>query len=207
MIGCPEHQAKAARIIDRSITLVKNARDQLPLDPQKHRRIIIYPVQSGGLTAWIRNIAFGGRRSQPARMLAEELWAQGFEPTVYKVNLLKYLSPHGVNGKKAPAELSVAQYTARYDAAIVLCNVGSFSTTHERSLHWTIPMGPEIPTIAISLAHPFHLIDLAVVPTYVNTYNAGREAIRQTVQKLMGRSPFRGVSPVDAFCGRWDTRL
>ena len=25
--------------------------------------------------------------------------------------------------------------------------------------------------------------------------------------KLLGRSAFRGVSPVDAFCGKWDARL
>ncbi len=214
VIGCDEHKKKAAQIIDQSITLVKNSRSQLPLDPKKHERIIIYTVQSGGLTTWIRNIAFGGKRSQPSELLAEELKAKGFKPTVYKINFLKYLSPHGVNGKKALAELSVAQYTQKYDAAIVLCNVGSFSTTNERSLHWTIPMGPEIPwyaseilTIGISVAHPFHLIDLAMVPTYVNTYNSSREAIRQTVAKLMGESAFKGNSPVHAFCDRWDTKL
>ena len=101
-----------------------------------------------------------------------------------------------------------------YDAAIIMCNVAGFSTTNERSLHWSIPMGPEIPwyateipTIAISVAHPFHLIDLAMVPTYINTYNAGGEAIRQTVAKMMGQSDFKGISPVDAFCGRKDTQF
>ena len=27
------------------------------------------------------------------------------------------------------------------------------------------------------------------------------------LDKLMGRSEFKGISPVDAFCGRWDTHL
>ena len=27
------------------------------------------------------------------------------------------------------------------------------------------------------------------------------------LEKLMGRSEFKGKSPVDAFCGRWDTHL
>ena len=30
-----------------------------------------------------------------------------------------------------------------YDAAIILCNISSFSVTNERSIHWTIPMGYE----------------------------------------------------------------
>ena len=214
VIGCEAHKAMAAEIIDKSITLVKNTRNQLPLDPKKHKRIVIYTVQSGGMTQKIKQIAHGGKGGSVSDMLAEELKKQGFEPTIYKVNYLKYISPHGINGKKALAEMSVGEFAKMYDAAIVLCNVGSFSTTNERSLHWTIPMGPEIPwyaseipTIAISVAHPFHLIDLAMVPTYINTYSGSKEAIRQTVAKLMGKSEFKGTSPVDAFCGRWDTRV
>lgn len=208
VIGCPEHKKKAAEIIDKSITLVKNTRNQLPLTPDTHKRIIIYSVEASSIMDKLK------KKKKASQLLAEELTAQGFEPTVYKLKPLKYLSPKGVNGKKALAEMSVAEFAGRYDAAIVLCNVSSFSTTNERSLHWTIPMGPEIPwyaseipTVAISVAYPFHLIDLAMVPTYINTYNNSPEAIRQVVQKLMGKSPFRGTSPVDAFCGHWDTRL
>lgn len=208
VIGCPEQKKKAAEIIDESITLVKNTRNQLPLTPDTHKRIIIYSVEASSIMDKLK------KKKKASQLLAEELTAQGFEPTVYKLKPLKYLSPKGVNGKKALAEMSVAEFAGRYDAAIVLCNVSSFSTTNERSLHWTIPMGPEIPwyaseipTVAISVAYPFHLIDLAMVPTYINTYNNSPEAIRQVVQKLMGKSPFRGTSPVDAFCGHWDTRL
>lgn len=46
VIGCPEHRAAAARIIDRSITLVKNSRAQLPITPQAHKRAILYSVSS-----------------------------------------------------------------------------------------------------------------------------------------------------------------
>ena len=214
IIGCKEHKAKAAEIIDKSITLVKNTRNQLPLTPEKHKRIIIYTVETGGLVSKIKDMLFGNKNRKPTDVLAEELKKNGFEPTVFKLNYLKYLSKNGVNGKKAIAEYSTQEFAAMYDAAIILCNVSSFSTTNERSLHWSIPMGPEIPwyatempTIAISVAHPFHLIDLAMVPTYINTYNANEETMRQTVQKLMGKSEFKGISPVDAFCGMWDTRL
>jgi len=214
VIGSPAHKAMAAEIIDKSITLVKNTRDQLPLTPEKHKRIIIYCVESGGILTKVKDMIFGNKNKKASDVLAEELKKQGFEPTVYKLNYMKYLSKNGVNGKKAIADYSTQEFAAMYDAAIVLCNVSSFSTTNERSLHWSIPMGPEIPwyateipTIAISVAHPFHLIDLAMVPTYINTYNASEEAIRQTVAKLMGKSEFKGASPVDAFCGRWDTRV
>lgn len=42
VIGCAVHKDKARDIIDKSITLVKNSRNQLPLSPEKHKRIIIY---------------------------------------------------------------------------------------------------------------------------------------------------------------------
>ena len=214
VIGCPEHKAKSKEIVDKSITLVKNTRNQLPLTPEKHKRVIIYTVETGGLVSKIKDMIFGNKNKKPTDVIAEELKNNGFEPTIYKINYLKYLGKNGINGKKAIAEYSTQEFASMYDAAIIVCNVSSFSSTNERSLHWKIPMGPEIPwyatempTVAISVAHPFHLIDLAMVPTYINTYNASEEAMRQTVQKLIGKSEFKGVSPVDAFCGMWDTRL
>lgn len=209
VIGCEEHRKKAAEIVDQSITLVKNSRGQLPWSPQTHKRIIIYTAEDTSLQSKLKNL-----KNPVSKVLAEELRAQGFEPTVYKLKLSKFLSPKGINGKKALASTSVTEFRSQYDAAIVLVNIASFSVTNGRSVQWQIPMGPEIPwyaseipTAAISVAYPFHLLDLAMVPTYINTYNGSREALRQTVAKLMGKSEFKGVSPVDAFCGRWDTRV
>ena len=214
VIGCTEHKEKAKEIIDNSITLVKNVKGQLPLTPEKHKRIVIYNIETGGLVSKVKNMLFGNKNKKPVTVLVEELEKEGFEPTINKINYLKYVNKNGINGKRAIAEFSTKEFASMYDAAIILCNISSFSVTNERSIHWTIPMGPEVPwyvtempTVAISVAHPFHLIDLAMVPTYINTYNPSEEAIKQTVQKLVGKSEFKGVSPVDAFCGRWDTRL
>ncbi len=209
VIGCEEHKKKAAEIIDQSITLVKNTKDQLPWSPETHKRIIIYTVEDTSLQSRIKN------KIRPLnKVLAEELKKQGFEPTVYKLKFSKYLKPGGINGKKFLASMSVAEFKKQYDAVIVLANIASFSVTNGRNIQWQIPMGPEIPwyasevpTAAISVAYPFHLLDLAMVPTYINTYNSSREAIRQTFEKLMGKSEFKGESPVDAFCGMWDTRM
>ncbi|MGN1307862.1 MAG: glycoside hydrolase family 3 protein [Faecousia sp.] len=209
VIGSPAHKQKAAEIIDRSVTLVKNSKNQLPWRPETHKRIIIYTAEDTSLQSKLKN-----RKNPVSGLLAEELRAKGFEPTIYRLKPLRYLSPKGVNGKKFLAEMSVKRFTSEYDAAIVLLNIAPFSVTNGRSLQWQIPMGPEIPwyasevpTAAISVAYPFHLLDLAMVPTYINTYNGSREALRQTVAKLMGESEFKGVSPVDAFCGRSDTGL
>jgi len=119
-----------------------------------------------------------------------------------------------INGKKVLADIPVLEFRKKYDVVFVIADVQSFSTTNERNLHWSIPMGPEIPwyaaekpTVFISVANPFHLYDVPMVPVCINTYNGSREAIRQAVEKITGKSEFKGNSPVDAFCGMWDTRL
>ena len=209
VIGCPEHCAAAARIIDRSITLVKNSRAQLPITPQAHKRAILYSVSSVSLAARVL-----GKADKAREYLAQELEKQGFSVEVYRLNPFKYLTPKGINGKKVLADIPVLEFRKKYDVVFVIADVQSFSTTNERNLHWSIPMGPEIPwyaaekpTVFISVANPFHLYDVPMVPVCINTYNGSREAIRQAVEKITGKSEFKGNSPVDAFCGMWDTRL
>jgi len=46
-----------------------------------------------------------------------------------------------------------------------------------------------------------------MIRTYINAYTATATTIALTIEKLMGKSEFRGVSPVDPFCALPDTRL
>lgn len=45
------------------------------------------------------------------------------------------------------------------------------------------------------------------IRTFINGYTSSAEVIDAVVDKLVGQSPFKGKSPVDPFCGYWDTRL
>ena len=65
----------------------------------------------------------------------------------------------------------------------------------------------ELPTICVSVNNPFHLIDVPMVPTYINAYNGNDVSLDLVIEKIMGKLEFKGVSPVDAFCGTWDTRF
>ena len=62
-------------------------------------------------------------------------------------------------------------------------------------------------SVFVSLASPYNLQDVPMIHTYVNAYTATRTTIRLAIEKLMGKSEFKGVSPVDAFCGLPDTVL
>ena len=62
-------------------------------------------------------------------------------------------------------------------------------------------------SIFVSLANPYHLQDVPRIRTLVNAYTATQTTIRLVIEKLMGKSKFKGISPVDAFCGLPDTIL
>ena len=96
---------------------------------------------------------------------------------------------------------------------VYAANLATKSNQTVVRIEWC-PMGADIPTeihsvptVFISLENPYHLLDVPRVKTYINTYGSSDEILDCLVDKLMGRSPFKGVSPVDAFCGKWDTRL
>ena len=65
----------------------------------------------------------------------------------------------------------------------------------------------DVPTIFISLENPYHLLDVPRVKTYINTYNSNEILLKELVKKLLGESEFKGHSPVDPFCGKWDAHL
>lgn len=65
----------------------------------------------------------------------------------------------------------------------------------------------EVPVIVVSTSNPFFLADVPQAKTYINCYDAAPWTLEALVDKLMGKSPFTGTDPVDAFCGLWDTHL
>jgi beta-N-acetylhexosaminidase len=54
---------------------------------------------------------------------------------------------------------------------------------------------------------PYHLLDVPRVKTFINGYSGTSEVIEAIVRKLLGKSPFKGINPVDPFCGLWDAKL
>ena len=61
--------------------------------------------------------------------------------------------------------------------------------------------------LVVSTANPYHLLDIPMADVYVNSYSSNKETIDATFEKLMGRSEFKGISPVDAFCNHEDCRV
>ena len=65
----------------------------------------------------------------------------------------------------------------------------------------------EIPTAFVSVDNPYHLQDVPRVKTFINGYTSTENVAEAVVDRLLGKSPFQGINPVDPFCGYWDARL
>ena len=119
----------------------------------------------------------------------------------------------GVRFQHAAARGGHRAYADKYDAAIVFANVNGFAQEATMRIHWSAPMAAEIPwyvtevpTVFVSLSLPNHLIDVPMVKTVIHAHAPSREAIRATVEKIQGKSPFQGTFNENVFCDTFDTR-
>lgn len=203
VIGCEKHLEVAKDVADKAITLVKNTKNQLPITPETHKRIMLYTVDSTGFASKVSMAGTGSLQDK----VKNELEAHGFEVEVFDPNT-------SLNGKQLLAMTPIKDFVDKFDAVMLFVNVQGFSQSNVRRITWAMPMGPdipwyvtELPTVCVSVNNPFHLIDVPMVPTYINAYTDNENTIHQVIQKIMGKSEFKGVSSVDAFCDSWDTRL
>ena len=211
-IGLDSYKEIAKEISDKSITLVKNEENIFPMSPEKHKRVLLVNVK--GIANGIADLMGGGKKT-PIEEIKELLEQEGFEVEIYESAMEKIMKlPKeeilmkllDVYSQKRP----IAELTGKYDLIINVANVGA--NTHQR-IEWSMAKGTpdmpfyvhEIPTIFVSVLSPFHLADVPQVQTYINTYDSKDYTLKLLVEKMLGRSEFTGVSPVDAYCGLCDT--
>ena len=102
---------------------------------------------------------------------------------------------------------------AGYDLVIYFASLKTASNQTTVRINWAQPMGADAPkfvhdiaTLFVSVDNPYHLQDAPMVKTFVNGYTSNEYVVTALVERLLGRAPFTGVSPVDPFCGLWDAR-
>lgn len=200
VVGSPEHKAWAIECADKSVTLVKDNQNLLPISPKKTKRIrltVIGENNAGG--------AFGDF-SGITMPLKEALEKAGFEVALYDYKTME-------NGEIFDS--GVADMKAKFDLSIVAANVATGSNYTTRRIDWITFMAAnepwytrEIPTLFVSFANPYHMIDVAYISTIINCYSSNQETIEACVDKLVGKSEFKGTSPVDPSCGNvWGAKF
>ncbi len=207
VVGSATHHAIAAAIADKTVTLVKDTQHSLPLRPETHKRIRLYGISG--------HADFTGTDPTGYLRIAQEaLEEAGFEVHVYKdVRQRIAAGEADVTFQRALHEEANAAYAERYDAAIIFANVGGFAQDATVRIHWSAPMAAEIPwyvtevpTVFVSLSLPNHLIDVPMVKTMIHAHAPSRETIRAVVEKIQGKSPFRGTFNENVFCDTFATR-
>jgi beta-N-acetylhexosaminidase len=217
-VGLPENKAITAQVTDRAITLAKNVQDGiLPVTPARYRRILIIPVKGPMNPA---ASIFGGGGTPPWETFAGELRKAGHEVEVFESAIDKLLalpveerakSLMGMYAGKAP----ISGLTGKYDLIINVAQVVGGMQPVER-VSWPASKGTpdlpwyvhEIPTMLISFSTPFLLADAPAVKCVINAYDARPATVEATAAKIaQGVEAFKGVSPVDVFCGFPDTRI
>jgi beta-N-acetylhexosaminidase len=197
VVGCKEHKEIELQTADCSPTLVKNLQGIVPIEVNKYKRILLYPMFTG-------DNAYMGGGNENIEKIKEAFEKEGFEVSVYQ-----------------PAEsfqegfsVSHLDMVDKYDLLVYVANLITKSNQTTVRIEWAQPMGANcpnfqaaIPTIFISFANPYHLLDAPRIRTFVNAYKLKDSTLKAVIDKLLGRSEFKGISPIDPFVGRWDTRL
>ncbi len=194
VLANPEHLAWAAECADKGVTLVKDVRNILPISPEKHKKVLLEIL--GDFPSNDRVYAHFERRLQAA----------GFEVTKYVPETFETIFLDG----------TVEQFRAKYDLVFYIGNIENASNKTTARINWHTLFGAgnnlpwfakEVPTVFVSVGNPYHLYDVPMIPTYVNAYCHAPAVIDAAIDKVLGISAFKGDSPIDPFCGCWDTRL
>ena len=208
IVGCKEHQKKAEMAADESITLVKDTQNILPLDPSKKKNLRLYFIESAPVSL------LNGPDKAKAN-LVKELEAAGFNVTApkdYYELEMEQQSPF--NKFKVMGHENREEFKKNTDVVLFVVNMKGYAQTNNVRLCYDAShssqnpwFAGEVPTIAVSLNYTNHLYDIPMMKTFINAYCDSPEYIHALVDKLTGKSDFKGTANDLVWCGRWDTRL
>lgn len=193
-----EHQKLAEEVAKKSVTLVKDRDQLLPLTPKKYphvRLVVLGDSDDGGFKE-------GGHVTQAFKDALEK---EGFKVTLFDRKKLDFheMFEEGVEDMKK-----------KFDLAFYVANVETASNQTTTRLDWIHLMAADspwymksIPTVFVSTANPYHLYDIPNVSTFINAYTGNQASIDAIMRKVTGKEKFEGKNPVDPFCGDFTTKL
>ena len=207
VVGCEKYKAWAKEVADKAVTLVRDEQELLPISTKKFHRVYLNVIQKSN-----------DPNNETVLAWKELFEKEGFEVTVRDRRTT--IVPADFMNPDLPREKgillhemyrSVAQMKQSYDLYVYICNMQNASNNTTLRLNWNVAFGlgddapwltSEIPVMMISTAYPYHLFDAPMIETYINAYSGEADFRNAVMEKIMGRSEFVGVSPVDPLCGK-----
>ena len=218
-LGNPEYREIAPKISKDALTLVKYKDEGvLPLNPEKTKRVMIVHIKGAPnpLMA-LAAMAMGGgtAKKTPAEKLRDRLIEKGFDAHIY-VSPIEKMQQMMARGEKPSLNLyfagknAIADFTAENDLVISLFDVANGHPSFGLSkgggeIPWYVH---ELPVVGISVNKPTMLADAPMLRTYINAYDSNDDTMDALVEALLtGPEAFKGVDPIDSYCGMFDTRM
>ncbi len=190
VLGCKKHMDMAKLCADEGITLVKDTQNLLPLHPKKTPNLLLQILGESNSNERVRN------------RFVTRLQKEGFFVTVYEKE---------TNFEQLD---NCEEFKRKYDLVLYVGNIETVSNKTVARVNWDSFFGlgnnmpwfvKEVPTIFVSVGNPYHLFDIPMIKTFINCYCNTDIVISTVIDKMIGLSPFKGVNPIDPFCGRADT--
>ena len=209
VIGNDTFKSYTKSIAQKAITLVKDTRSNLPLNPKDKKNCFLVYI---GNTP--NSKGYNGDKTKD--MIKEELENAGFSvdvcPSFYDLEVKNGVS--FMNMIEMMNKGKIEDFKKNHDFCLMIINTKGYaqenevrlrySMNHSKEMPW---YNEEIPTIAVSLNYTNHLLDIPNVHTYINAYGSDKEIVKLLIQKMIGNDEFLGKFEENVFCNRFDTKL
>lgn len=191
VINCTQHQTWAKQCADEAITLVKDTQNLLPISSTKYKKVLYQILGDCASNQRVLNT------------FINEMENRGYQMIPYEKEEFDFTKP-------LPFD-TIEQFKNKYDLVVYLGNIENASNKTTNRINWYTLFGlgnnmpwfvKEVPSLFLSLQNPYHLLDVPMVQTYINCYSNHDIVIKEAVSKINGESKFKGVSPIDPFCGK-----
>ncbi len=178
IIGNKEHKEWSNTCIKSSITLVKDTQNLIPINIDKIEKVLLVRTGDFGILT---------------RKFKSLLKSRGFNVKTYKKGIRHIFRGYDLIIFLITIIGRMAKNTIR------MIDLGK-DMSMMRNVHH------EVPTLFVSLGNPYHLYEMPSMKTLVNCYNPIKRTQKILIDLILGNLPFKGVSPVDAFCGLEDAK-
>ena len=194
VVGCKEHHEVSREMADRYVTLVKDRLNYLPMKPESYKRIKL--VYIGSEATVIAGTKFESNDKNIIADIVSQLEEAGFE----------------VDAEVAAKKGKMEEFKKNYGCVLLILNVQGFAQFNTMRIKWDEPAKQpwymsELPTFVVSLSNTNNLIDVPMARCYINAYMDHHESFAAVLEKMMGKSEFKGRYNDNVFCGRWETRF
>jgi beta-N-acetylhexosaminidase len=178
VLGCAEHQALAAELARRSITLVRNDDRLLPLKPAADARIAVV-------------------QSMPVDLTPADT-SSTVTPTLAAALRRRLTGVEEILLPAAPGEADIAglaEWLAPFDLVVV----GTFAAHLQRAQAAlaAVVLASGKPTVTVALRTPWDLLAYPSARTHICSYGILPPSMEALAAALLGEAPFVGRLPVD----------